>query len=220
MKAGGGGGSGGSGDGDKGAAASGAGAVHKRGNAAPLPARRLKSVPSEGSLTTAVAPASQSEREDRRLRRVQANRESARQTIRRKQVLCEQLSQRAATLAKANDGLRLEVDGAKARWAELFERQLQLKRELEHYEHMESGKVAPAAAGPPSAGVPPSNAAAMYAAGFGPSTAFPSSQALWAIAAHAAAAATQQQAQGGGGAFFPSQPLSRASSLPPFSSPP
>lgn len=46
------------------------------------------------------------EKEARRLRRVQANRESARQTIRRKQILCEELKKRAACLALENESMK------------------------------------------------------------------------------------------------------------------
>ncbi|XP_024394866.1 uncharacterized protein [Physcomitrium patens] len=48
---------------------------------------------------------SEAEKEARRLRRVQANRESARQTIRRKQVLCEELARKAGELQAEKDNL-------------------------------------------------------------------------------------------------------------------
>jgi hypothetical protein len=47
----------------------------------------------------------QAEKEARRLRRVQANRESARQTIRRKQVLCEELARKAGELQTEKETL-------------------------------------------------------------------------------------------------------------------
>ena len=47
----------------------------------------------------------QAEKEARRLRRVQANRESARQTIRRKQVLCEELARKAGELQTQKESL-------------------------------------------------------------------------------------------------------------------
>ncbi|KAL3692080.1 hypothetical protein R1sor_005731 [Riccia sorocarpa] len=49
------------------------------------------------------------EKEARRQRRVQANRESARQTIRRKQVLCEELSAKSHFLSNENELLRHEL---------------------------------------------------------------------------------------------------------------
>ncbi|KAL2621561.1 hypothetical protein R1flu_001766 [Riccia fluitans] len=52
---------------------------------------------------------SESEKEARRQRRVQANRESARQTIRRKQVLCEELSAKSHLLSNENELLRQEL---------------------------------------------------------------------------------------------------------------
>lgn len=48
------------------------------------------------------------EKEARRLRRILANRESARQTIRRRQALCEELSRKAADLTWENDNLKRE----------------------------------------------------------------------------------------------------------------
>ncbi|KAB2631566.1 hypothetical protein D8674_009085 [Pyrus ussuriensis x Pyrus communis] len=46
------------------------------------------------------------EKEERRIRRVLANRESARQTIRRRQALCEELTRKAADLALENENLK------------------------------------------------------------------------------------------------------------------
>lgn len=55
---------------------------------------------------------SEAEREERRIRRILANRESARQTIRRRQAMCEELSKKAADLAYENENLRREKDWA------------------------------------------------------------------------------------------------------------
>ncbi|KAL0694908.1 hypothetical protein Bca4012_062088 [Brassica carinata] len=49
---------------------------------------------------------SEAEREERRIRRILANRESARQTIRRRQAMCEELSKKAADLTYENENLR------------------------------------------------------------------------------------------------------------------
>ncbi|XP_021908716.1 uncharacterized protein LOC110822808 isoform X2 [Carica papaya] len=49
----------------------------------------------------------EAEKEERRIRRVLANRESARQTIRRRQALCEELTQKAADLARENVQLKM-----------------------------------------------------------------------------------------------------------------
>ncbi|KAM1184358.1 hypothetical protein ACFX2I_013752 [Malus domestica] len=46
------------------------------------------------------------EKEERRIRRIMANRESARQTIRRRQALCEELTRKAADLALENENLK------------------------------------------------------------------------------------------------------------------
>ncbi|KAK7244933.1 hypothetical protein RIF29_39762 [Crotalaria pallida] len=52
------------------------------------------------------------EKEARRMRRVLANRESARQTIRRRQALCEELTRKAASLAAENQNLKKEKEMA------------------------------------------------------------------------------------------------------------
>ncbi|XP_014629394.1 uncharacterized protein [Glycine max] len=48
------------------------------------------------------------EKEVRRIRRILANRESARQTIRRRQALCEELTRKAASLVVENENLKRE----------------------------------------------------------------------------------------------------------------
>ncbi|KAL5743177.1 hypothetical protein ACOSP7_029909 [Xanthoceras sorbifolium] len=50
------------------------------------------------------------EKEERRIRRILANRESARQTIRRRQALCEELTRKAAELAQENEYLKREKE--------------------------------------------------------------------------------------------------------------
>ncbi|XP_057981469.1 uncharacterized protein LOC131166872 [Malania oleifera] len=69
------------------------------------------------TITTNYAPfgggrskqnSSEAEKEARRLRRVLANRESARQTIRRRQALCEELTRKAADLERENENLKKE----------------------------------------------------------------------------------------------------------------
>ncbi|KAF7823073.1 bZIP transcription factor [Senna tora] len=55
------------------------------------------------------------EKEERRIRRVMANRESARQTIRRRQALCEDLSRKAANLAQENENLKRIAKSQSAR---------------------------------------------------------------------------------------------------------
>ncbi|KAI5064450.1 hypothetical protein GOP47_0021120 [Adiantum capillus-veneris] len=50
------------------------------------------------------------DKEARRLRRIQANRESARQTIRKKQLLCEELRRQAASLESENDAMKQKRD--------------------------------------------------------------------------------------------------------------
>ncbi|KAL8168164.1 hypothetical protein V2J09_009663 [Rumex salicifolius] len=55
---------------------------------------------------------SEAEKEARRLRRVLANRESARQTIRRRQALYEELTRKVADLARENESLKKEKESA------------------------------------------------------------------------------------------------------------
>ncbi|KAJ4850694.1 hypothetical protein Tsubulata_005801 [Turnera subulata] len=53
---------------------------------------------------------SEAEKEARRLRRILANRESARQTIRRRQALCDELAKKAADLTCENQNLKREKE--------------------------------------------------------------------------------------------------------------
>ncbi|CAK7343410.1 unnamed protein product [Dovyalis caffra] len=52
----------------------------------------------------------EAEKEERKLRRILANRESARQTIRRRQALCEELTRKAADLSWENENLKKEKE--------------------------------------------------------------------------------------------------------------
>ncbi|KAG6619060.1 hypothetical protein I3842_Q109800 [Carya illinoinensis] len=52
----------------------------------------------------------EAEKEEQRIRRVLANRESARQTIRRRQALCEDLTRKAADLARENENLKRDKE--------------------------------------------------------------------------------------------------------------
>ncbi|KAH8964660.1 hypothetical protein BDL97_04G078500 [Sphagnum fallax] len=73
---------------------------------------------------------SEVEREARRLRRIQANRESARQTIRRKQVLCEELGQKAAALVAEKEDLQQKVERQTAEYRLLLEMNMRLKEQV------------------------------------------------------------------------------------------
>uniref|UniRef100_A0A2N9IE48 BZIP domain-containing protein n=1 Tax=Fagus sylvatica TaxID=28930 RepID=A0A2N9IE48_FAGSY len=61
----------------------------------------------------------EAEKEERRIRRVLANRESARQTIRRRQALCEELTRKAADLARENEKLKREKEMASKKYQSL-----------------------------------------------------------------------------------------------------
>ncbi|GLT76268.1 hypothetical protein SLA2020_479380 [Shorea laevis] len=72
----------------------------------------------------------EAEKEARRLRRILANRESARQTIRRRQVLCAELTQKAADLAEENEHLKREKELALNEYQSLESTNKCLKAEM------------------------------------------------------------------------------------------
>ncbi|XP_065855714.1 uncharacterized protein [Euphorbia lathyris] len=69
------------------------------------------------------------EKEERRLRRILANRESARQTIRRRQALCEELTRKAADLAWENESLKREKELALEEYESLESKNKDLKEQ-------------------------------------------------------------------------------------------
>ncbi|XP_065855716.1 uncharacterized protein [Euphorbia lathyris] len=71
----------------------------------------------------------QDEKEERRLRRILANRESARQTIRRRQALCEELTRKAADLAWENESLKREKELALEEYESLESKNKDLKEQ-------------------------------------------------------------------------------------------
>ncbi|XP_028784855.1 light-inducible protein CPRF2 isoform X2 [Neltuma alba] len=70
------------------------------------------------------------EKEARRIRRVLANRESARQTIRRRQALCEELTRKAANLALENESLKKEKELALKEYQSLENTNKHLKAQI------------------------------------------------------------------------------------------
>ncbi|CAL9191650.1 unnamed protein product [Musa hybrid cultivar] len=72
----------------------------------------------------------QAEKEQRRLRRVIANRESARQTIRRRQALREELTRKVADLSLENEKMKMEKDIATREYLSLKETNEQLKDQI------------------------------------------------------------------------------------------
>ncbi|URE04419.1 bZIP transcription factor [Musa troglodytarum] len=83
-----------------------------------LPGRRCKQ-----NLTEA-------EKEERRLRRVLANRESARQTIRRRQALREELTRKVASLSLENENMRMQKDVAMKEYLSLKDTNEHLKEQI------------------------------------------------------------------------------------------
>ncbi|KAF8041943.1 hypothetical protein BT93_A0522 [Corymbia citriodora subsp. variegata] len=73
---------------------------------------------------------SEAEKEAKRLRRVLANRESARRTIRRRQALCEELTRRAAELTQENEKLKKGKDSALREYQLLETTNKQLKAQM------------------------------------------------------------------------------------------
>ncbi|OIT27951.1 PREDICTED: uncharacterized protein LOC109213261 [Nicotiana attenuata] len=72
----------------------------------------------------------QAEKEGRRLRRVFANRESARQTIRRRQAMQEELTRKAADLALENENLKKNKELAAAEYSSLRNKNNSLKTQM------------------------------------------------------------------------------------------
>ncbi|XP_061340243.1 uncharacterized protein LOC133286807 isoform X2 [Gastrolobium bilobum] len=70
------------------------------------------------------------EKEERRIRRVLANRESARQTIRRRQALCEELTRKATTLVLENENLKKEKELALKEYQSLETTNKHLKAQI------------------------------------------------------------------------------------------
>ncbi|XP_040868588.1 uncharacterized protein [Glycine max] len=70
------------------------------------------------------------EKEARRIRRILANRESARQTIRRRQALCEELTRKAATLVAENENLKREKELALKEYESLETTNKNLKTQI------------------------------------------------------------------------------------------
>ncbi|XP_004303007.1 PREDICTED: uncharacterized protein LOC101299496 isoform X2 [Fragaria vesca subsp. vesca] len=70
------------------------------------------------------------EKEERRIRRILANRESARQTIRRRQALCEDLTKKAADLTLENESLKMKKELALKQYQSLEETNRLLKVQM------------------------------------------------------------------------------------------
>ncbi|KAI3995105.1 hypothetical protein MKX01_031907 [Papaver californicum] len=72
----------------------------------------------------------EAEKEARRIRRVLANRESARQTIRRRQAMCEALTKKACELALDNETMKREKELVMKQYQSLKDTNNQLKKQL------------------------------------------------------------------------------------------
>ncbi|GLT40614.1 hypothetical protein SLA2020_147320 [Shorea laevis] len=83
----------------------------------------------------------EAEKEERRLRRILANRESARQTIRRRQALCEELTRKATDLAQENEHLKREKELAFNEYQSLESTNKYLKAEMAKAIKAEEGEV-------------------------------------------------------------------------------
>ncbi|KAK9156701.1 hypothetical protein Scep_003275 [Stephania cephalantha] len=72
----------------------------------------------------------EAEKEARRVRRVLANRESARQTIRRRQAMCEEMTRKAADLAWDNESLKREKELVLTTYQSLKDKNHYLKAQM------------------------------------------------------------------------------------------
>ncbi|KAJ4971219.1 hypothetical protein NE237_004318 [Protea cynaroides] len=72
----------------------------------------------------------ESEKEARRLRRILANRESARQTIRRRQAFCDELTRKAADLAWDNENMKREKELIMKEYQSLKDKNKKLKAQM------------------------------------------------------------------------------------------
>ncbi|EFJ32949.1 hypothetical protein SELMODRAFT_439314 [Selaginella moellendorffii] len=92
--------------------------------------RRMSSTLGCGKGRSARAVLTEEEKEIRRLRRIEANRESARQTIRRKQKMCEEMTLKANELSSANDRCRKEIEAIREENRRLYEAGCSLRKQL------------------------------------------------------------------------------------------
>ncbi|MCO5554498.1 hypothetical protein L7F22_008027 [Adiantum nelumboides] len=145
------------------------------------------------SLIKAKSALNEKEKEARRLRRIQANRESARQTIRKKQVLCEDLTRKASTLTLENESMRQKRDSLLKELISLKVHNHHLKQQLEVRSSGDSGQDSVEASPKmpsDSANIPASQAPSCLSYAGMPPPAF-----IWAMAAASAAAAAVNQAR-------------------------
>ncbi|WVZ54368.1 hypothetical protein U9M48_005176 [Paspalum notatum var. saurae] len=77
----------------------------------------------------------EAEKEAKRLRRVLANRESARQTILRRQAIRDELARKVADLSSQNESMKKEKDMVMQEYLSLKESNKQLKEQAHHHHH-------------------------------------------------------------------------------------
>ncbi|XP_010237936.1 G-box-binding factor 1 [Brachypodium distachyon] len=85
-----------------------------------------------GGGLRARQPLTEAEKEAKRLRRVLANRESARQTILRRQAIRDELARKVADLATQNENMKKEKDIVLEQYLTLKETNKQLKQQAHH----------------------------------------------------------------------------------------
>ncbi|XP_074581404.1 uncharacterized protein LOC141837936 [Curcuma longa] len=88
---------------------------------------KIPSSPSSSRSTRLKQNLTEAEKEERRLRRILANRESARQTIRRRQALREELTKKVVDLSMENENMKLEKDLAMKEYLSLKDANEKLK---------------------------------------------------------------------------------------------
>ncbi|XP_012703912.2 bZIP transcription factor 16 [Setaria italica] len=77
----------------------------------------------------------EAEKEAKRLRRVLANRESARQTILRRQAIRDELARKVVDLSSQNENMKKEKDMVMQEYLSLKEANKQLKEQAHHHHH-------------------------------------------------------------------------------------
>ncbi|TKW07488.1 hypothetical protein SEVIR_7G310700v4 [Setaria viridis] len=102
------------------------------GSSAGRPSRQLAPAPAAATGTHGPRPRhtlTEAEKEAKRLRRVLANRESARQTILRRQAIRDELARKVADLSSENETIKKEKDLVMEEYLSLKETNKQLKAE-------------------------------------------------------------------------------------------
>ncbi|EAZ19702.1 hypothetical protein OsJ_35279 [Oryza sativa Japonica Group] len=103
------------------------------GSSAGLPAQPPPQPPATAYGTKPLHMLTEEEKEAKRLRRVLANRESARQTILRRQAIRDELARKVADLSTQNESMKKERETVMQEYLSLKETNKQLKEQAQHH---------------------------------------------------------------------------------------